>query len=348
MTENRRKKIAITGGGGYIGSIMIESFLAKGYEVKCIDRFYFGLQSIRKFLGDENFNFIRKDIRHVKSEDFRGIDAVIDLAGISNDPACELDEDLTDKINRQGTVNIATSAKAAGVNRYAMASSCSIYGASDGTPLCESSELKPVSLYAKSKIASEREIRNLSSNDFCVTFLRLSTVFGLSHRMRFDLIINIMTMYAFTKGKIMILGGGKQWRPLIHVKDVARAFGKVIESNTDLINGEAFNIGSNEQNYQVEKVAKTIKRVLPINVVLEMVPDDNDKRNYNVKFNKIKEILGYETKYDIEYGIREIYESLVSGEIDPSDAKTVTVKYYKYLIDSEKILDEIKIDGQLF
>ena len=342
------KRILITGGAGYIGSMMTEYLLEKEYEVTCLDRFYFGMESIQTFISDSNYEFIQKDIRHIKVKDLENFDVIVDLAGISNDPACDLDEKLTESINHQGTVNVAKSAKEAGVKRYIMASSCSIYGASDGIPLTEESEKHPVSLYAKAKIDAEKDILNLCSEKFSVTFLRLSTVFGLSYRMRFDLIINIMTMYAATKGKIMILGGGKQWRPLVHVKDVARAFHYVIEAQKDKINGEAFNVGSNNQNYQVYQVANIIKQTIPEKIDIEVAPDDPDKRNYNVNFNKMNITLGYVTKFDIQHGIMEVYNAISSGVLDLEDLKTVTVKYYKYLIEANKILEKIKINGNLF
>ena len=346
--NNNKKIIMITGGAGYIGSVMTKMFLDKGYNVTCIDRFYFGFESIQSFLSNKHYNYVQKDIRSLSKKDFNNIDAVVDLAGISNDPSCDLDENLTEKINHQGTVNVATTAKAAGVPKYIMASSCSIYGASDGEPLNEKSYKKPVSFYAKSKIESENDILELASKEFAVTFLRLATVFGLSYRMRFDLIINIMTMFAFVKNKIMILGGGKQWRPLVHVKDVAKAFQSVIESKKELVNGEAFNVGSNDQNFQVYQVANIIKNTIPKEIEIELVPDDPDKRNYNVSFDKISNQLGYNTECSIEDGINEIYEALIKGLVSPDDIKTVTVKYYKHLIDANITLDKIKIDGKLF
>lgn len=165
--------------------------------------------------------------------------------------------------------------------------------------------------------------------------------------MRFDLIVNIMTMYALTKGKIMVLGGGKQWRPLVHVKDVARAFETVIKSPLKKIQREAFNVGSSTQNFQVVQVANYIKQAIPGTEVL-MIPDDPDKRNYNVNFDKIARELDFRTTFDIHYGIEEVKTGILSGKFDPDDPKTVTVKYYKYLIDADKILNNVKMNGGLF
>lgn len=342
------KEILITGGAGYIGTTLTEIMLSKGYKVTCLDRLYFGKEFINLFLANKNYKLLKKDITKVTPADLVGYDTVIDLAGISNDPACDLDANLTENINHLGTVNIAKCSKQAGVKRYLFASSCSIYGASDSYPLNETSPQNPVSLYAKAKIDSEKDILQLSSNDFSVTFLRLGTVFGYSHRMRFDLIINIMTMYAINRKKIIVLGGGKQWRPLVHVRDVARAF--ICASNAPLekINGQAFNVGSTDQNFQVYQVANIIKQVVPENIEIEFAPDDTDKRNYKVNFDKITDSLGYSTKYNVEYGINEVYEAITTGKIETNNPKYVTVSYYKYLLEAEKTLNDIKIDGKIF
>ena len=257
---------------------MTERFLNEGYSVTCIDRFYFGFDSIQTFISNPNYRFVQKDIRLLSDIDFENIDIVVDLAGISNDPACDLDEGLTKKINHLGTVNVAKNAKKAGVSKYIMASSCSIYGASDGEPLDESSE-KLVSLYAKSKIDSENDIIKLSTDSFSVTFLRLATVFGLSFRMRFDLIVNIMTLYAFRENKIVNSRGRSTVEAIgSHIKDVARAFQMVAESEISLINGQAFNVGSTDQNYQVYNVANIIKNTISNSIKIELVPDDPDKK----------------------------------------------------------------------
>lgn len=342
------KKIIITGGGGYIGSVLSKELLNNGHKVKCIDRFYFGFEPIQEFISNENYSYLQKDIRFVDQNDLFGYDVVMDLAGISNDPASDLNPTLTRKINHKGSVNIAKMAKKAKVPRYILASSCSIYGTSDGEKLFEDSDQNPVSLYAKTKVLAEKDIGGLADEEFCVTYLRLATVFGLSPRMRFDLIVNIMTMYAFTKGRILITGGGKQWRPLVHVKDVAGAFTLVMNADPTIVNRNAYNIGTNNQNYQVATVGRIIQQSLPIPVEIEIVPDDEDKRNYNVAFDKAQKVLGFKTNYKIEDGVKEILNAITSGKIDPKDPKSVTVKYYSQLIHMDKVLNQIKLKGRLF
>jgi len=329
--------ILVTGGGGYIGTQIIKDLLDNEYNVKCVDRFYFGMDIISPFIEVDNFSSIQKDIRNLHTQDFKDIDAVIDLAGISNDPSCDLDPIITNSINHQGALHCAQIAKKSGVKRYIMASSCSIYGANSASQLSEDSPTNPISLYAESKINAEKSIAKLSSQGFCVTFLRLATVYGLSLRMRFDLIVNIMTMHAFKSNRIIVLGGGKQWRPLIHIKDVSSAFILTLQSPKNKINGEKFNVGSNDQNFTVIQVANIIKdRIKNIDVVI--APDDADKRSYHVNFDKINNILGYKAKHRIEYGIDQVYNALLNGDVDPDSVKTVTVQYYKYLMEADKFL----------
>lgn len=341
------KTIAIVGGAGYLGSIMTEEFLSRGYKVICFDRLFFGPDIIKNFIGHKNYNVVRQDSRDLTPEDFQGADVVIDLAGISNDPACELNEYFTECMNYHGPINVARSAKSAGVPRYIMASSCSIYGAGAGEQLTEESAKNPVSLYAKNKIKCESNILQLASDNFAVSFLRLATLFGVSYRMRFDLIINIMTMHALKNKKILVLGGGKQWRPLLHVRDAAIAFILAMEAPKELINGQAFNVGSSRQNYQVCQVAGMIQKEIPETEVI-IAPDDPDKRDYNVNFDKITNVLGFDTKFSAEDGIKEVKEAIMSNKIDPEDMRTSTIRFYKYLVDAEKLLNEIKIDGKLY
>jgi len=341
------KKVLVAGGAGYIGAVMCDKLLKDGYEVVCLDRFYFGKEPIEPLLGHPQFSIIRDDIRTVTSDVFKGVDIAIDLAGLSNDPSCDLDPNLTEDINHFGSVHFAKVAKSAGVARYVYASSCSVYGAGKNVSLTEDAPFNPISLYAKSKVACEIEIGEMSSDDFCVTFLRNATVYGLSPRMRFDLIVNIMTAKAVTQGKIYVLGGGKQWRPNIHVKDVVKAFMLVMEADKDKVNGEAFNLGANEQNYQVIQVANMIREVVPY-VEVVVVPDDVDKRNYNVNCDKITNVLGFKVERTILEGAVEVKQAIEQAVTDIDDIRTTTLNYYKYLINADEILNEVKIDGKIF
>jgi len=340
------KTVLVAGGAGYIGSILCEVLLSEGHKVICLDRLFFGKEKVSHLQKNPNFSVIRNDIRYIKADIFNGVDVVMDLSGISNDPACDLDPRITEDINLKGAVSLAKLAKQAGVARYIFSSSCSIYGGAVGQ--CnEESDLNPVSLYAKLKMKAEEEIKQLASESFCVTLLRNATVYGVSPRMRFDLIINIMTAHAVVKRKIFVLGGGKQWRPNVHIRDVSNAFIMIMEAPVEKVNGEVFNVGSNEQNFQVIQVANMIRDVVPYTEV-EIVPDDVDKRNYNVNFDKIHNVLGFKVKHSSPEGAVEVKQAIEKGIIDVDDIRTSTLKYYQYLIEADRIVSEVKMDGKLF
>jgi nucleoside-diphosphate-sugar epimerase len=331
------KTILITGAGGYVGTRMVESFLEKGYSVIALDMFYFG-DTLADLNHNKKLRIIKADIRNVDSSLFKDVYAVIDLASISNDPASELLPTITEDINNNGATNVAKTAKEMGVKKFIFASSCSIYGAGNGI-LTEESKLAPISIYAKCKIAAEENIKKLADENFCVTFLRSSTVFGVSkRRMRFDLIINIMTLHAWKNNKITIMGKGEQWRPLIHVDDLIRAFELIlIEENLDKINKQAFNVGSNEMNFRVFEVANQFKKFFP-ELEVEEIQNNPDQRSYNVNFDKINKTLNYMTCKSIDDGILEIREALEKGIIK-DDISTRTVDYYKHLIKTGEILN---------
>ncbi len=341
------KHILVTGGAGYIGSVLCGELLSAGYEVTCVDRFFFGLNTVTAYQDDPGFHILRADTREMTAADFKGIHAVIDLAGLSNDPACDLENSLTESINHQGAVHIAKLAKAAGVQRYIYASSCSVYGrGNEGQPVNEESPCYPVSLYAKCKLQVEQNLLPLADDSFCVTFPRFATVYGASPRMRFDLIINIMTMFAYTRRKIIVLGGGQQWRPVVHVRDICAMLITFLKAPVKKINGEIFNIGSNEQNYKVIEVARRIQDLVS-GVEVDIAPDDADKRSYNVDFTKVKEAFGFEPTFDLTLGAQEVLAGLRDGSLDPQDPRTITSKYYKYLIDADQTVASVKLNGRL-
>jgi nucleoside-diphosphate-sugar epimerase len=339
--------ILVTGAGGYIGTTVVDALLAAGKSVVGIDRYFFGEHLLGETRDDSRFRLVRKDIREVDAADFAGVDAVCDLAALSNDPTGALDERLTYAINHQGRVRIAKLAKEAGVKRYVLASSCSVYGAGAGAILTEASEPHPVSTYAKAGVMAERDVLPLADDGFTVTVLRQATVFGLSKRMRFDLVINLMTLNAVQKGKIFVLGGGRQWRPIVHVKDTARAFQMVLDASPSVINKEIFNVGSTEQNYQIVSLAYIVRENLPFPVQLDIVPDDTDARNYSVSFEKIERVLGYAPRVTPAEGVREIYEALKLGRVD-TDIKTVTVRWYQHIMEAKRLVDTLAIDGRIF
>ena len=340
-------RIVITGGAGYIGTIITEVLLERQYKVTCIDNFYFGLDPVRSFLNNPNYSTVKKDIRKLVPSDLDGFKYVVDLAGLSNDPACDLEPTLTKTVNHMGSVNVSRCAREAGVQKYILASSCSVYGAGANIVMTEVSPLRPVSLYAEAKIAAEHDIEGLGCDDYSVTFLRFATVFGLSPRMRFDLVVNIMTLNAVMQRVINVHGDGRQWRPLVHVRDVADSVLKVIEAPKSLINKQAFNVGSTEQNYRVAEIAKSITRHIPDckTILCPPATDIPDKRSYKVAFEKATQVLGYRTNYSIDYGIEEVLSWITKSRIDFSDPKFYTVEYYKRIFsESSRTLNDSSND----
>ncbi|MFA4994591.1 MAG: SDR family oxidoreductase [Bdellovibrionales bacterium] len=336
--------VLVTGAGGYIGSILVQQLLDAGYRVSALDRFFFGDSVFEHLPNKENLNLIRLDIRDLKPKMLEGVDAVCDLAALSNDPSGDLDPSLTEAINYAGRVHVAKCAKEAGVKRYILSSSCSVYGTGGSQALEETSPTAPISVYAKASLRAEQETAKLGDSHFSWTALRNATVFGLSPRMRFDLAVNIMTLHAVTKNKIIVLGGGRQWRPLIHVGDVARGFIKVLKSSPDIVNGQVFNQG--RDNYQMLGLAYTVRECMPFPVEIEIAPDDADKRNYNVSFVKMKKVLDFTPSVTIEEGVREIYQGLKRGATEPGP-KTSTVGWYRAILEADRLVSNVRLNGRL-
>ena len=337
-------KVLVTGAGGYIGTQLVRDLVKNGYEVTAVDRFFFGRETLDEFVNNKKVIIVQKDIRDLLEKDFTGHDAVCDLACLSNDPAGEIDPQLTYSINRDGRIHVANMAKAAGVEKYIISSSCSVYGKGEEAQLSENSNTNPISVYAKSTLEAEQQNLSIADNNFSVTALRNATVFGLSTRMRFDLVVNLMTLTAFQKGRIIVMGGGLQWRPLVHVADVSKAFLTVIEAKKEKVNTEVFNIGLS--NFQIKSLAYLVREEIPLPVEIDIAPDDTDKRDYNVQFSKAINVLGFKAKVNVGDGIKEIYEALKSGKVDVS-SKTVTVQWYREILNAKALVDSIILDGRM-
>lgn len=320
------KQVLVIGGAGYIGSALLPQLLDKGYRVRLLDMLLFGNEPISNVLGHPRLEIIQADFRHVDQvvEAMRGVDAVIHLGAIVGDPACAIDEDLTIEVNLMATRMIAEVAKGSGVKRFIFASTCSVYGASDQV-LDEHSELNPVSLYARSKIASERVLLQMANAHFTPTILRFGTIYGLSGRTRFDLVVNLLTAKAVMEHMITVFGGD-QWRPFVHVNDAATAVFKVLEAPQGLVRNEIFNVGSNEQNYTIQQVGEMILRLVP-DAQLISKGSDSDRRNYRVNFNKIRNLLDFKPQWTLERGIRQVMEAIRRGDItDYRDVKYCNTK----------------------
>ncbi|OGD48223.1 hypothetical protein A3K79_07160 [Candidatus Bathyarchaeota archaeon RBG_13_46_16b] len=336
-------RVLVTGGAGYIGSVLSKILVEKGHDVSCLDRFFFGKEAIENV--SDKINLIKDDIRWFNPDILKGVDAVLDLASLSNDPSGELDPQKTLEINYKGRVRVATLSKKYKVGKYVLASTCSVYGFQEGT-LNEDSKLNPLTTYAKANMMAEKEVLPLADNSFTVTVLRQATVYGFSRRMRFDLAINGMALGFFKNGKIPIMRDGKQWRPFVHVKDTSNAFISVLESNPKLVNGQIFNVGNNEQNLQIFDLAKMVAESinLPFNFEWYGSPD---MRSYKVSFDKIKEQIGYKTSYTPKEGAKEVFNALKEGKLNPEDPRTITVKWYKHLLEAHKLVNDLEINGVL-
>jgi len=333
-------KVLVTGGAGYIGSTLVSELLERGYRVTCMDRLFFGREPLAEALSNPALELIRDDIRWFDPKILTGLDVVIDLASLSNDPSGELDPAKTLDINYLGRVRVAKLSREYGVKRYVLASSCSAYGFQEGM-LNEESTLNPLTTYAKANASAERDVIPLADAQFCVTVLRMATVYGLSKRMRFDLAINGMVLSLYRTGKISVMRDGTQWRPFVHVKDVANAFVRVIESPIDIVNGQIFNVGSDDQNYQIYPLAKHIGESVGIPFDIDWYGSP-DKRSYRVDFSKIKKTLNFTPSYTARDGAIEVYNALKDGSVNDS-MKTKTVEWYTHLLQAHALIKEVAL-----
>jgi nucleoside-diphosphate-sugar epimerase len=315
------QKVLVLGGAGYIGSVLTRKLLDWGYRTTVFDRMLFGSESLDDLQSADNFQLIRGDLRDITavSEAVKGQDTVILLAALVGEPACDRNPQETVDVNFLGSRNAVEAARYWGVQRFLFASTDSCYGIQEGI-LYEDSPLNPISLYAELKKKMERHILGMTTEDFAPTILRLATVYGLSPRMRFDLIINILTMHAVMNKKIKIFGG-KQWRPLVHVADVADAFITALETPLEKVKAQVFNIGSNDQNFQICTLGDLVKQYIP-DIEIETIDQPPDLRDYHVNFDKAEEVMGFRTAWTVGDGIKEIEHALKSGSIaDPYDAR---------------------------
>ena len=339
-------KVLVTGNNGYVGTVLTDILLQKGYSVTGLDVNYFEpctLEPVR-----QDFNQVVKDIREVESKDLSGFGAIVHLAGLSNDPLGELNPRLTEEINFKGTVNIAKLAKKSGVKRFVYASSQSMYGISDtGNELDEEkSEKNPVTAYARTKWEAELKLKTMHSNDFVVTCFRPSTVFGASPRLRCDIVYNNLVACAFTTGKIEILSDGSPWRPVVHVKDVCQAFIVGLEASSGLVGGKAFNVGIPDGNFTVRDLAEAAQRSVP-GSELVFLNEHTDPRTYRVSFRRIlSELKGhFKPEWDLDRGGKELVEYFKKvnfKEEDFRNRKCNRIKQLEYLQENGELDGELK------
>ncbi len=322
--KNGIKKVLVTGGGGYVGAILVPQLINAGYEVNVLDLFLFGDEVLAPVADHENMNVFRGDIRDeaTVAESVEGCDAVIHLACISNDPSFELDPELGKSINFDAFEPLLKASKDAGVRRFIYASSSSVYGISDSPDVDEQHPLNPITDYSRFKADGERILKDYHSPDFLTVVVRPATVCGYSPRQRLDLIVNILTMHAVVNGKITVFGGD-QVRPNLHVQDIVDFYQLMLEAPSDVIDAQTYNVGF--ENRTVSDLAELVRRVvmeeMPSRETIEIVttPSD-DNRSYQISCEKIVKDLDFKPRFSIEDAIREMVRAFNSGRLpDPMD-----------------------------
>jgi nucleoside-diphosphate-sugar epimerase len=300
-------RVMVTGNLGYIGTTLAPMLLTKGYDVIGYDSDLYRRCTFGG--GMPNVPTIRKDIRDITLEDLKGIDAVCHLAALSNDPLGNLNAQLTYDINYKASVRLAELAKQAGVSWYVFSSSCSNYGAGGDELLNEEAAFNPVTPYGESKVLTERDVSKLADEKFSPIFLRNATAYGVSPRLRFDLVLNNLVAWAFTTGKIMMKSDGSPWRPIVHIEDISRAFVTVLEAPRELIHNKAFNVGITADNIQIKNIAKIVGEVVPDCRIEFAAGASPDKRCYKVNCDRLPKVLpSFKPQWNAKRGAEELYE----------------------------------------
>jgi nucleoside-diphosphate-sugar epimerase len=303
-------RVLVTGHHGYIGSVLTRVFLDARHDVTGLDTYFYDGCTV----GEDApvVPVIRKDVRDVTPSDLRGFDAVVHLAALSNDPLGFLNEQHTLDINHVASVELARAAKAAGVSRFLFASSCSLYGAAGDAMLAEDAAFNPITAYGRSKVLVEQDVAPLADERFSPTYMRNATAYGMSPRLRADIVVNNLVGVAMTTGEIVIQSDGTPWRPLVHVEDISRAFLAVLEAPREAVHNEAFNVGSSAENYQVRDVADIVRTIVPGCTVRYLEGGGPDPRCYRVACDKLTaRIPTFRTEWTVERGARQMYDAFV-------------------------------------
>ena len=303
-------KILVTGTEGYIGSRLAPLLAGAGHEVRGLDTGFYREGTL--YVDPKRMPIVpftrMLDLRHAEAKDFEGVDAVVHLAELSNDPLGQNNPEVTYKINHEGSVHLAKLARAAGARRFVYASSCSVYGLGSGEFLNEESPVNPQTAYAVCKTLVERDVRPMASKDFCVTFLRNATAFGPSPRMRFDIVINDLCALAWTRKHIAMTSDGSPWRPVVHIEDICAAIRCALEAPAEAVNGEVFNVGRNSENYRIREIAQQVAEVFA-GCEVTSGPAAADNRSYRVSFDKIAARLpGFVCRWSARQGIQELHD----------------------------------------
>lgn len=329
-------RILVTGSHGYIGTILVAMLSKEGYDVVGLDSDLYERCTFGNSMPD--IPLIRKDIRDVQASDLEGMDAVIHLAGLSNDPLGDLNPQLTYEINHEASVRLAKLAKQVGITRYIFSSSCSTYGAAGEEMLNETAEFHPVTPYGDSKVKVEMDVSRLTDDRFSPTFLRNSTAYGVSPRMRFDLVLNNLVAWAFTTGLVYLKSDGSPWRPIVHIEDISRAFILALQAPREVIHNQAFNVGINTENYRIRELAEIVKETVP-GCRVEYAKDAGpDKRSYRVDFKKLtKTFPEYKPQWDARKGVQELYQAYEKVYQLSYSRVSIGNHLYQYLISNHRV-----------
>ncbi len=340
-------RVLVTGHAGYIGGVLVPMLIEAGHEPVGLDSFLFHGCDFGDH-DDRAIPTIDKDLRDVESSDCEGFDAVVHLGALSNDPLGNVNPEVTYSINRDASTGLAKAAKAAGVPRFLFASSCSLYGAGGEGKLDESAAFNPVTPYGESKILVEQDLHELADDDFSPAYLRNATAYGVSPRLRADVVVNNLTGWAYATGQVRMTSDGTPWRPLVHIRDISAAFIALLEADRDIVHDEAFNVGRTEENYQIRDVGAIVQDVVEGSEVTFADGASADIRDYQVSFDKIAALPGFKPRWTVRKGVEELYEAFerVGLTVDDLDGRRyVRLKQLDALRDEGRIDDTVRWIG---